>query len=108
MAGNELIEWKDDSYTVFYKTLYYVFEQLARSIAADGEGASKLITCTVTNARSEESAERLAKAVVGSSLVKAAMFGSDANWGRVLCAMGYSKAPFRPEFVDVHFSSARG
>ena len=108
MAGNELIEWKDDSYTVFYKTLYYVFEQLARSIAADGEGASKLITCTVTNARSEESAERLAKAVVGSSLVKAAMFGSDANWGRVLCAMGYSKAPFRPEFVDVYFSSAVG
>ena len=108
MAGNELIEWKDDSYTVFYKTLYYVFEQLARSIAADGEGASKLITCTVANARSEESAERLAKAVVGSSLVKAAMFGSDANWGRVLCAMGYSKAPFRPEYVDVKFSSAVG
>ncbi|MCI7474382.1 MAG: bifunctional glutamate N-acetyltransferase/amino-acid acetyltransferase ArgJ [Clostridiales bacterium] len=108
MAGNELVEWKDDNYTVFYKTLYYVFEQLARSIAADGEGASKLITCTVANARSEESAERLAKAVVGSSLVKAAMFGSDANWGRVLCAMGYSKAPFRPEFVDVRFSSTVG
>ncbi len=108
MAGNELIEWKDDSYTVFYKTLYYVFEQLARAIAADGEGASKLITCTVANARSEESAERLSKAVVGSSLVKAAMFGSDANWGRVLCAMGYSKAPFRPEYVDVKFSSAVG
>ena len=108
MAENELIEWKDDSYTVFYKTLYYVFEQLARNIAADGEGASKLITCTVSNARSEESAERLAKAVVGSSLVKAAMFGSDANWGRVLCAMGYSKAPFRPEFVDVKFASAVG
>ena len=108
MAENELIEWKDDSYTVFYKTLYYVFEQLARNIAADGEGASKLITCTVTNARSEESAERLSKAVVGSALVKAAMFGSDANWGRVLCAMGYSKAPFRPEFVDVRFSSAVG
>ena len=108
MAGNELVEWKDDNYTVFYKTLYYVFEQLARNIAADGEGASKLITCTVSNARSEESAERLAKAVVGSSLVKAAMFGSDANWGRVLCAMGYSKAPFRPEFVDVKFASAVG
>ena len=108
MAGNELIEWKDDNYTVFYKTLYHVFEQLARNIAADGEGASKLITCTVANARSEESAERLSKAVVGSSLVKAAMFGADANWGRVLCAMGYSKAPFRPEFVDVKFSSAVG
>ena len=108
MAENGLIEWKDDSYTVFYKTLYHVFEQLARSIAADGEGASKLVTCRVHNARSEESAERLSKAVVGSSLVKAAMFGSDANWGRVLCAMGYSKAPFRPEYVDVKFSSAVG
>jgi len=108
MAGNELIEWKDDGYTVFYKTLYHVLEQLARGIAADGEGASKLITCTVRNARSEESAERLGKAVAGSSLVKAAMFGSDANWGRVLCAMGYSKAPFRPEFVDIRFRSAVG
>ena len=108
MAENPLIEWKDDNYTVFYKTLYSVFEQLARSIAADGEGASKLITCTVRNARSEESAERLSKSVVGSSLVKAAMFGSDANWGRVLCAMGYSKAPFRPEFVDVKFRSVVG
>ena len=108
MAENELIEWKDDNYTVFYKTLHYVFEQLARNIAADGEGASKLIACTVSDARSEESAERLAKAVVGSALVKAAMFGADANWGRVLCAMGYSKAPFRPEFVDVKFASAVG
>ena len=108
MAENSLIEWKDDGYTVFYKTLYSVFEQMARSIAADGEGASKLITCTVRKARSEETAERLAKAVVGSALVKAAMFGSDANWGRVLCAMGYSKAPFRPEYVDVKFSSAVG
>ena len=108
MAENPLIEWKDDGYTVFYKTLYSVFEQMARSIAADGEGASKLITCTVGKARSEEAAERLAKAVVGSSLVKAAMFGSDANWGRVLCAMGYSKAPFRPEYVDISFSSAVG
>lgn len=108
MAENPLIEWKDDNYTVFYKTLHYLLEQMARSIAADGEGASKLITCTVRNARSEESAERLSKSVVGSSLVKAAMFGSDANWGRVLCAMGYSKAPFRPEFVDVTFRSAVG
>ena len=108
MAENPLIEWKDDGYTVFYKALYSLFEQMARAIAADGEGASRLITCTVRNARSEESAERLGKAVVGSSLVKAAMFGADANWGRVLCAMGYSKAPFRPEFVDVKFSSDVG
>ena len=108
MAGNPLIEWKDDGYTVFVKTLRHLCEQLSRAIAADGEGASKLITCTVQGARSEESAERLAKAVVGSPLVKAAMFGSDANWGRVLCAMGYSKAPFRPEYVDISFSSAVG
>ena len=108
MAGNELLEWKDEGYTVFTKALHFVLEQLARAIAADGEGAGRLITCTVHHARSEESAERLAKAVVGSSLVKAAMFGADANWGRVLCAMGYSKAPFRPEYVDVKFSSEVG
>ena len=108
MAENPLIEWKDDNYTVFSKALSEICTELARSIAADGEGASRLVTCTVMDARSEESAERLAKAVVGSSLVKAAMFGADANWGRVLCAMGYSKAPFRPEFVDVTFRSVVG
>ena len=108
LAGNPQIEWKDDDYTLFYKALHQVCEQMARAIAADGEGASRLITCTVTGARSEDTAERLAKAVVGSSLVKAAMFGADANWGRVLCAMGYSKAPFRPEYVDVTFSSIQG
>ena len=108
MAENPLIEWKDDNYTVFFKALSEICTELARSIAADGEGASRLVTCPVMDARSEESAERLAKAVVGSSLVKAAMFGADANWGRVLCAMGYSKAPFRPEYVDISFSSAVG
>ena len=107
-AGNPLIEWKDDGYTVFQKALRQLCQELARSIAGDGEGASRLITCAVREARSEESAERLAKAVVGSPLVKAAMFGADANWGRVLCAMGYSKAPFRPEYVDISFSSAVG
>ena len=108
MAGNELIEWKDEGYETFKAALDYVCRHLARAIAGDGEGASKLVTCKMTGARSEESAERLAKAVVGSALVKAAMFGSDANWGRVLCAMGYSKAPFRPEHVDVSFQSAAG
>ena len=108
MAGNELIEWKDENYDAFYQALEEVCRTLARKIAADGEGASRLITCTVHNARSEETAERLAKAVVGSSLVKAAMFGTDANWGRVLCAMGYSKAPFRPEYVDIRFVSSAG
>ena len=108
MAGNPLIEWKDEDYSAFLAALEELCRQLARSIAGDGEGASRLITCAVREARSEESAERLAKAVVGSPLVKAAMFGADANWGRVLCAMGYSKAPFRPEYVDISFSSAVG
>ena len=92
MAGNPLIEWKDDGYTVFLKALRQLCQELARAIAGDGEGASRLITCAVREARSEESA----------------MFGADANWGRVLCAMGYSKAPFRPEYVDISFSSAVG
>ncbi len=108
LAGNEQIEWKDEDYTTFAAALRAVCETLARAIAADGEGASRLVTCIVHHARSEESAERLAKAVVGSALVKAAMFGADANWGRVLCAMGYSKAPFRPEYVDIRFTSAAG
>ncbi len=107
-AENPLIEWKDDNYTLFHQALSHVCTYLARAIAGDGEGAGRLVTCRVHGARSEETAERLAKAVVGSSLVKAAMFGSDANWGRVLCAMGYSKAPFRPEYVDVKFCSDLG
>ena len=107
-AGNPLIEWKDDSYTLFHQALSHVCTYLARAIAGDGEGAGRLVTCRIHGARSEETAERLAKAVVGSSLVKAAMFGADANWGRVLCAMGYSKAPFRPEYVDVKFCSDLG
>lgn len=105
LAGNELIDWQNEDYQAFCKALNEINTRLARQIAADGEGATKLVTCTVRNSRSEETAERLAKAVVGSNLVKAAMFGADANWGRVLCAMGYSKAPFRPEYVDVAFES---
>ena len=108
MAENDLIEWKDDNYIVFQKALHHICQHLSRAIASDGEGASKLITCTVHHARSEESAERLAKTVILSPLVKSAMFGSDANWGRVLCALGYSKAPFRPEYVDIGFSSPVG
>ncbi len=108
MAGNSLIEWKNDDYILFRDALEEVCRYLARSIAGDGEGASRLVTCRMHGARSEESAERLAKAVVGSALVKAAMFGADANWGRVICAMGYSKAPFRPEHVDISFVSEAG
>ena len=107
-AGNPLVEWKDSGYETFKSALEHACRYLARAIAGDGEGAGRLVTCKMTGARSEENAERLAKAVVGSSLVKAAMCGADANWGRVLAAMGYSKAPFRPEHVDISFSSAAG
>lgn len=108
MAGNPMIEWEDTDYHIFYEALTFVALTLAKKMAADGEGATKLITCNVIGSRAEEYAERLAKAVIASSLVKAAMFGADANWGRVLCAMGYSKAPFRPEYVKIGFSSDAG
>ena len=108
MAGNEQIEWQNEDYEAFYRALHEVNVRLARQIAADGEGATKLIACEVNGARSEEAAERLAKAVCASSLVKAAMFGADANWGRVLCAMGYSGAAFNTEEVTVEFASKAG
>lgn len=107
-AENQLIDWKSEDYDVFYGALKFVCTELAKKIAGDGEGATKLVSCTVSGSRSDEAAEKLAMEVIRSSLVKAAMFGADANWGRVLCAMGYSKAPFRPECVDVSFASAAG
>ena len=107
-AENALIDWKSEDYDVFYGALKYVCTELAKKIAGDGEGATKLVSCTVSGSRSDEAAEKLSMEVIRSSLVKAAMFGADANWGRVLCAMGYSKAPFRPECVDVAFASAAG
>ena len=91
MAGNTLIEWQDEEYQTFCKALNEVNTRLARQIAADGEGATKLVTCTVKNSRSEEAAERLAKAVVGSNLVKAAMFGADLTAGRNGCAFGIAR-----------------
>lgn len=108
MAGNACITLQNEDFDAFAHALHEVNTSLARQIAADGEGATKLITCTVTGAQSEENAEQLAKAVCGSSLVKSAMFGADANWGRVLCAMGYSGAPFFPEHVRISFSSDAG
>ncbi len=108
LAGNPLIEWKDEGYDAFVEALTEVCTYLAKHMAADGEGASRLITCTVSGSRSEDAAERLSKSIVSSSLVKAAVFGADANWGRVVCAMGYSRAPFRPECVEVRFASAAG
>lgn len=108
MAGNRMIDSADAGYERFLSALTALCTALARSIAADGEGASRLITCAVRGAADEASAEGLARSVAGSSLVKAAMFGADANWGRVLCAMGYSGAAFDPERVDVAFRSAQG
>jgi glutamate N-acetyltransferase/amino-acid N-acetyltransferase len=108
LAGNPQIEWKDEDYSAFVKALMEVCTWFSKQMAADGEGASRLLSCTVSGSRSEDTAERLAKSVVSSMLVKAAIFGADANWGRVLCAMGYSRAPFRPEFVEVRFASAAG
>lgn len=108
IAGNPEITEEDESYDTFYEALHEVTETLAKKIAADGEGAERLITCTVRGAKDEDTAELLARSVCGSSLVKAAMFGGDANWGRVLCAMGYSEAEFDPEEVEVEFISSEG
>ena len=108
LAGNPEITEANEDYEAFLSALTALCTELARLMAGDGEGATKLITCTVSNAAEEKQAEGLAKSVVGSSLVKAAMFGADANWGRVLCAMGYSGIDFIPEKVDVSFCSAKG
>ena len=108
LAGNAEITEQGADYQAFTEALMTLCTELARKMAADGEGAKHLITCTVTGAKSEASAETIAKSVISSTLTKAAIFGADANWGRVLCAMGYSKAPFRPEYVDVKFSSIQG
>ncbi|WP_125140663.1 bifunctional glutamate N-acetyltransferase/amino-acid acetyltransferase ArgJ [Clostridium transplantifaecale] len=108
MAGNETITQEGKNFDAFCEALHAVTEDLARKIAGDGEGASKLMTCTVAGAADEVTAELLSKSICSSSLVKAAMFGSDANWGRVLCAMGYSGAPFNTEEVTVEFASKAG
>ena len=108
MAGNPLIEWKDEDYQAFVQALEAVCTHMARAIAADGTGSTKLITCRVHGARGEENAERLAKSVVSSELIKSSMFACDPHWGRVMIAMGGSKAPFRPEHVDICFRSEAG
>ena len=108
LAGNENITGKGADYDVFLTALNAVNLHLAKEIARDGEGATKLITCRVKGAALEEAAVQLAKSVISSSLVKSAMFGADANWGRVLCAMGYSGAKFEPSMVDIAFSSDAG
>jgi len=107
-AGNPAITKKGGDYEIFVQALNALNLKLAKDIARDGEGATKLITCSVVGASTHENALGIAKSVIASSLVKAAMFGSDANWGRVLCAMGYSGADFDPSHVDVAFSSPAG
>jgi glutamate N-acetyltransferase/amino-acid N-acetyltransferase len=108
LAGNEIITAKGEDYDVFLEALKTLCIQISKELAADGEGAKHLITCNVTGAKDEATADTVGKSVISSSLMKAAIFGADANWGRVLCAMGYSGAEFDPEKVDVHFASAAG
>lgn len=108
LAGNVEITEQGADYRAFTEALMTLCTELARKMAADGEGAKHLITCTVTGAADEKTAETVARSVISSTLTKAAIFGADANWGRVLCAMGYSGAEFAPETVDVSFASAAG
>ena len=108
LAGNPEITAKGPDYDAFLEALQALCIELAKKMASDGEGAKHLITCTVSGAADEAQAETIAKSVISSTLTKAAIFGADANWGRVLCAMGYSGADFDPEKVDVHFASAAG
>ena len=108
LAGNAEITEKNEDYAAFVAALKAVCIPLAIAMASDGEGAKHLITCEVAGAASEKSAEALSKAVISSTLTKAAIFGADANWGRVLCAMGYSGEQFDPDKVNVSFASAAG
>lgn len=109
-AGNEVIKAgkKDTDYLVFYEGLQKVCEELAKKMAADGEGATRLFETKVINAKNKEEAKVLAKSVITSNLVKTMIYGSDANCGRVLCAMGYSGVSFNPDTVDLYVESEAG
>ena len=108
MAGNAEITEANEDFATFMKALNTVTVHLCRMIAGDGEGATKLLECTVTGAKDEATAKTVAKSVICSSLLKAAMFGADANWGRVLCAIGYSSADVDVNQVSVTFRSEAG
>ena len=108
MAGNPEITEEGADFDTFMKALNTLNVYLCRAIAADGEGATKLLECKVSGAKDEETAKTIAKSVICSSLLKAAMFGADANWGRVLCAIGYSGADVDVNAVDVSFRSKKG
>jgi len=107
-ADNDEITVAGADFDTFSEALTALCITLAREMASDGEGAKHLITCTVSNAESEKKAETIAKSVISSTLFKSAVFGADANWGRVLCAMGYSGEVFDPDKVSVVFKSAAG
>ena len=108
LAGNPEIAAPGPDYDAFLEALTALCVRLAREMASDGEGAKHLITCAVSGAKDEGQAERIGKSVIGSTLTKAAMFGADANWGRVLCAMGYSGETFDPDRINVSFASEAG
>lgn len=108
MAENETISEKNADYEVFKEGLTYVNRELAKKIAGDGEGCTKLFEVHVAGADTKENAKILSKSVVTSSLTKAAIYGKDANWGRILCALGYSGVSFDPQKVDITFQSAAG
>lgn len=108
LAGNEEITEKNQDYYKFCEALNYVNTQIAKMMAGDGEGATALFEVQVVGAKTKEDARVLSKAVICSSLTKAAIFGHDANWGRILCAMGYSGVQFEPEKVDLFFESKAG
>ena len=108
MAGNDEITCEGEDFAAFMKALNTVTVYLCRCIAGDGEGATKLLECKVSGAKDEKTAKTVAKSVICSSLLKAAMFGADANWGRVLCAIGYSGADVDVNAVDVSFRSPKG
>lgn len=108
LAGNEEITAENEDYQTFLEALTEVCRDLSKMMAKDGEGATKLITCKVSGAKTEADAKGVAKSVVCSSLLKAAMFGADANWGRVLCAIGYSGCDVDVHKVDVSFASKAG
>jgi len=108
MTGNAEIATENSDYCVFEKALFIVMMNLTKMLAKDGEGATKLLECTVEGAKTEEIAEVVAKSVITSSLFKAAMFGADANWGRILCAIGYADADFDITKVAVSLSSKTG
>ena len=107
-AGNEKIRYGTWEYEEFKSALHYVNETLAKEMAGDGEGATALFEAKIIGADTKEQAKRLAKSIVCSNLTKAAIAGHDANWGRILCAMGYSGAQFDPEKVDLYFESEAG